>query len=536
MSDINNNEFQDDIENKEKEIKDIEERKYENEKTDVETNKKDGFESEKDGLEKVQEEQEAFSQAGQEGNEAVDSLGTSVSRDDEITASAESAESEKVNEAPKYSTSYDPPYYVPNFTVTRTSSGTQPANTPSQPKPKARKKRGWLIPVIAVAVLVALVLIGILGIALGYVVHNVLKFDREDTLDSGITESETEFLGDETVTIIKNDGSIDVDEQLGSTGKSGLSVVEITSLVADSVVEINTSLTVNSVFYGQYVTGGAGSGVIIGSVQNSNAYYIITNHHVIEGADTITVRLRNGDSYTATLIGSSELDDIALLRIVENSGKKLTVANLGKSSNLKVGEEVVAIGNPLGTLGGTVTDGIISALDREIMVESNVMMLLQTNAAINPGNSGGGLFNSAGELIGIVNAKQSDTGIEGLGFAIPIDRASKCVNDILEYGYVKGHPSLGVKVQTVSVSSGFSSANYVQVTKAVAGSELRVGDVICSVNGTTVSSLATFNASVYQLKVGEEVTVQVLEKNSIGQTVAVNKTVKVTEYNPKNFS
>ena len=511
---LENNEINNDIEK---------ERSQTNYETDSKADPQDSGKGEKEDRENSQGEQEGSFQ--EEGH---------YTQEDSAPEKAAPLNSEVKEETPKYSTSYDPPYYVPNFTVMQPGESASFQSGGANTAPKPQKKRRWLIPIVALSVVVALVLVGSVGIGLGYIVHNL--FDRNYVInDAETSDNAAENFGDETVTIIKNDGSIEVDGQLGSTGFSGLNVSEITALVADSVVEINTSLTVDT-FYGQYITGGAGSGVIIGEVKSSGAYYVITNHHVIEGADSITVRLRNGSSYDAAVIGSSELDDIALLRIVSKNGEKLTTATLGKSANLKVGDGVVAIGNPLGTLGGTVTDGIISALDREIMVENNVMVLLQTNAAINPGNSGGGLFNSAGELIGIVNAKQSDTGIEGLGFAIPIDRASDCIDDLLEYGYVKGHSSLGVKVQTVSLSSGFSSNTYVQVTKASSGSALKAGDIIYSVNGETVSSVATFNASVYQLNIGDEATVQVIEKNSIGQTVLVSKTVKVIEYNPNNFS
>ena len=216
--------------------------------------------------------------------------------------------------------------------------------------------------------------------------------------------------------VIKNDGSININEQIGSTGYSGdLSISEVVELVADTVVEITTTNLVTDRFYGQYVTSGAGSGVII-----SENGYIITNHHVIDGARSITVRLTDGSEFSAALVGSDADKDVAVIKISANG---LNAAVLGSSASLVVGQEVVAIGNPLGSLGGTVTDGIISALDRTVVVDGHQMTLMQTNAAINPGNSGGGLFNRAGELIGIVNAKQSDTGIEGLGFAIPIDIA-----------------------------------------------------------------------------------------------------------------
>ena len=229
----------------------------------------------------------------------------------------------------------------------------------------------------------------------------------------------------EDMDVIKNDGSININEQVGSTGFGGdLSIAEVVEQVADTVVEITTTNVVTDRFYGQYVTSGAGSGVII-----SENGYIITNHHVIDGARRITVRLTDGSEFAATLIGSNADKDIALLKI---SATGLRAAVLGSSEALVVGQEVVAIGNPLGSLGGTVTDGIISALDRTVVIDGHRMTLMQTNAAINPGNSGGGLFNRAGELIGIVNAKQADTGIEGLGFAIPIDVAWETVETIVK--------------------------------------------------------------------------------------------------------
>jgi len=522
MDDLNNNEVNsENLGDKEN----INERKESNVEIQYSEGKENCQESEKDGKENSQDQQKILPQEQKEVVQEGEKASPSYSEASEISSKEE-------NSAAKYSTSYSPPYYVPNFTVSTSSDSNSGAASGGNEKKKKSKK--WMIPVIAVAVVASIIITGVLAIGIGHVLHNAFGGIMDGDSETESTETQ-ESIGDETVTIIKNDGSITVDEQIGSTGYSGLSVAEITALVADSVVEISTEQKV-STFYGQYISSGAGSGVIIGHAKDTNAYYIVTNYHVIDGADSIKIRLRNGTSYGCTLMGGSALDDLALLRISANGSEKLTVATLGKSANLKVGDGVVAIGNPLGTLGGTVTDGIISALDREIMVENNVMMLLQTNAAINPGNSGGGLFNSAGELIGVVNAKQSDTGIEGLGFAIPIDRASECIDDLLEYGYVKGHASLGVKVQTVSLSSGLSSNTYVQVTSVSDNSSLEVGDVIYSVNGETVSSVATFNASIYRLKIGDTVEVQLVERNAIGQNALVTKKVKVMEYNPGDFS
>jgi serine protease Do len=192
------------------------------------------------------------------------------------------------------------------------------------------------------------------------------------------------------------------------TSKYGtqLSTSEVASLTSDSVVEITTETVTTDSWMQQYVTNGAGSGVIV-----TQDGYIVTNNHVIDGASKISVRLKNGTTYTASLIGSDSKTDVALLKIGATGLKPVV---LGNSESLKVGDTAIAIGNPLGQLGGTVTEGIISALDRELVIKGKKMSLLQTDAAINPGNSGGGLFNNKGELIGIVVAKSSGSDVEAL--------------------------------------------------------------------------------------------------------------------------
>lgn len=205
-------------------------------------------------------------------------------------------------------------------------------------------------------------------------------------------------------------------------------VEQVVDEIADTVVEIRCTVKVQ-VGGGwfqrptTYSATSAGSGVII----SSNGT-IVTNHHVIEGATDITVTTRSGKEYSAEIIGSDQSADIAVIRI---SGEDFPYAVFGSSSSLKVGQTVVVIGNPLGTLGGTVTGGIISALDRDITVEGVTMKLLQTDAAINSGNSGGGLFDLDGRLVGVINAKSSGTSVEGLGFAIPADDALATVTALL---------------------------------------------------------------------------------------------------------
>ncbi|WP_286172701.1 trypsin-like peptidase domain-containing protein [Acetanaerobacterium sp. MSJ-12] len=218
-----------------------------------------------------------------------------------------------------------------------------------------------------------------------------------------------------------------VPTQNTSTGENSGTVSAVAAKAAPSVVAITTETMQG--YYGrvqQSVATGAGSGVIL-----TADGYIATNNHVISGASKITVTLSDGTQYPATLVGTDAQNDLAVIKI-EASG--LQAAVLGSSSSLQVGDLAVAIGNPLGELGGTVTDGIISALDRNITVDGETMTLLQISAAVNPGNSGGGLFDKNGELVGIVNAKSSGTGIEGLGFAIPIDTAKPILEKLMAGG------------------------------------------------------------------------------------------------------
>lgn len=295
----------------------------------------------------------------------------------------------------------------------------------------------------------------------------------------------------------------------------------------DSVVEITTRNVTTNTFLQQYVTEGAGSGVVI-----TEDGYIITNHHVINGASEILVRLTNGEEYTAKLIGSDEESDIAVIKI-EASG--LSTAVIGDSDQLAVGETCVAIGNPLGELGGTVTEGIISALDREINIEGQDMTLLQTSAAINPGNSGGGLFNAKGELIGIVNAKTSSSGIEGLGFAIPINTAKDVAEELIENGYVTGKVQLGVQLLTISDEQTALqyrvSETGVYIAQVNANSDayyggLQVGDRIVSVNGKEITTADEVKEIVENSSVGDNLEFVVARGNK-----TQNLTVTLTEYN-----
>ena len=297
------------------------------------------------------------------------------------------------------------------------------------------------------------------------------------------------------------------------------SIAAAAAIAADTVVEITTEQMVTSSFFGQYVQSGAGSGVIV-----SEDGRIVTCAHVVEGATSVTVRLTNGDSYEAKLLGSDSRTDIAVIKI---DATGLPAAKIGDSDKVVVGQAAIAIGNPLGTLGGTVTSGIISTLNREIKIEGQTYTLLQLDASINPGNSGGGLFDINGNLIGIVNAKSGSSGysttIEGLGFAIPINQAMDVANQLSEQGYVGGRAYLGINVVEVNSSTsttdlyskGYSELlNYiteygVYFIKYQPGQngDFKYGDRIIAVDGISVSTRNDI--------------MDILDGHSIGDTVDV---------------
>lgn len=310
--------------------------------------------------------------------------------------------------------------------------------------------------------------------------------------------------------IIKEEG-----ERLNSAGQPYNTVSEVYLAVADSVVEITTEIVENGGWMGQYVTRGAGSGVII-----DDKGFIVTNDHVIDGAEKIIVRLTDGSEYSATLIGTEPSADIAVIKI-EPGDKELVTASLGCSADLVVGEDVVALGNPLGSLGGTLTTGIISATERNMTVNGEEMVLLQTNAAINPGNSGGGLFNMAGQLIGVVNAKASGEDVEGLGFAIPIDFAHKVIEDLINYGYMRGvvdHGLIMLDVTAQNLPTAYRKYGITNVGVVILDSEftsdLKYGDTIVSINGESITSSDDVELIIKSFGIGDTITVSVTRGGS----------------------
>ena len=301
-----------------------------------------------------------------------------------------------------------------------------------------------------------------------------------------------------------------------------MTVPEVAAAARQTVVEIKTETLNSSVWVGSYISEGAGSGVII-----SEDGYIITNHHVISGASTIAVRLVDGREFPATLIATDQKTDIAIIKI---DATGLQAAVFGNSSALVIGESAIAIGNPLGELGGTVTGGMISALDREMIVEGEAMTLLQTDAAVNPGNSGGGLFNMRAELIGIVNAKSNGLNIEGLGFAIPSNIAKTVASDLLAYGYVKGRTETGLDLLDIQTSQ---AVRWYRVDKPglyilnSVDEQFKNGDRISDIEGIPIANLYDYNEAMKAFAVGDTVTITVSRGND-----SISGKILLTEWKP----
>lgn len=317
--------------------------------------------------------------------------------------------------------------------------------------------------------------------------------------------------------------------------KETLTIMEIAAQGKPAVVAITTEMTVTDMFGQVYRPTAAGSGFII-----TEDGYIVTNNHVIEGAETITVVLDNDDVYSAEMVGTDPSNDVAVIKIEETG---LPTVVLGDSDDLLVGELAVAIGNPLGELSGTVTAGIISALDREITLGSSSgtqrMKLLQTDAAINSGNSGGALFNSFGEVIGINTAKNTGTGVEGLGFAIPIDHAEPIIESLIQYGYVRGRPKIGITARNISQQM----AEYYRLTEgiyvveiergsAAAEAGLEVQDIIIAANGEETLTIEALNTVKNKLKPGDTLTLTVIRDGRERTFELILKEELPAEYRP----
>lgn len=367
-------------------------------------------------------------------------------------------------------------------------------------KPMSPKQKG-AIKIVALCLVCAL-----LG-GLAQPIYSSLSGGNETTI----------YTGDRTPTQVDT-ASVDTSKEL--------TTAEIYAKYVNSCVGITVDIVSTNVF-GQTVTGAAaGSGFVI-----TEDGYILTNYHVIDGANSIKVTFDNGKEYTATYVGGEEKNDIAVIK-VDATG--LTPVVIGKSSDMLVGEQVTTIGNPLGELTFSESTGIISALDRSItMSDGRQMNMIQTDCAINSGNSGGPLFNSHGEVIGIVSAKyssgsnSSSASVEGLGFAIPMDDVASMVSDLVKNGYVTGKPIMGIIVTDVDqnvTSYGVPQGAIIRVvTPDLCGAKagLQAGDIVTKIDDTDVTSASDLTSAIGNYKPGDKVTLTIFRS---GET----KTVEVT--------
>ena len=418
-----------------------------------------------------------------------------------------------------------PQYTAPNVPPMPDAGagGVTPPVYPAQPQqaqpPKPKKKKKFNGGRVARSA-VALVLAAAMGFAGGFVgakYGGSGKVVIQQAAPSAASDSSTGSSGaDSTITAASSSGS-------------SLTTEQVADMVSPSVVVITTEQVVYSQWswYGQsQVESGAGSGVII-----SSDGYILTCAHVVDGASTITVTIDDKD-YTATLVGEDTTSDVAVIKI---DATGLTPATVGDSDSLKVGQSVMAVGNPLGELGGTVTGGMISALNRSVTIQgtssTNTMSLIQMDASVSPGNSGGGLFNMNGELIGIVNAKSSSSDAEGLGFAIPINDAIKVAQELLENGYVTGRPYLGITylgVEDAQTAAQLGVNAYgVYVVEVVKGGPaeragLQSGDRIVSIDGTEIASKDDLGTLMQKHAAGDSLAITIARG---GQMQTINVTL-----------
>ena len=377
-----------------------------------------------------------------------------------------------------------------------TGEGQYYTQTPLEPQPPKKGNTG--------AKITALVLsCALVGGAMGFggsALQNHLAAKDED-MDEDTAQTSVVYEGSRESSII-NIAQIDTSKQM--------TPAEVYAQNVNSTVGIRTSITTNYWGY-QTQSAAAGSGFIL-----SADGYVLTNYHVVENSDSITVSLYNGEEYDATLVGCDQSNDIAVLKI---DAEGLTPVVLGDSDNLNVGDQVVAIGNPLGELTFSLTTGAVSALNREVTLSSNVTMdLIQTDCAINSGNSGGALFNLYGEVIGITNAKYSssssgsEASIDNIGFAIPMNHVKNIVKSIIETGSIT-KPYIGVTVTAVSSEAQAyglptgAAVRSVEEDSPAAKGGLEANDIITEVNGTTITSSSDLVSYVGEQAPGDELKV-----------------------------
>lgn len=415
---------------------------------------------------------------------------------------------------------------------------------PSPEPPRKKKVNGGLIAgMLALAVAVG----GISGFGGSYIADRLES--KEYSTDAGTTEaapSESENGGESISTVPENTApeikrpesgiSDDLSTLANTATMNTTEKYDCEKLYANVNESIVMVYNYASSGYGDdgYVKNGIGSGVIF-----TTDGYIVTNHHVVKGAAKITVVVSDkandyGDvEMEAALMGTDSTTDIAVLKI--ERGEPFVASAIGNSDNLNVGQEVCVIGNPSG-LFKSLSNGIISGLNRFSNDEGYELSSIQTNAAINPGNSGGGLFDMYGNLVGIVNSKfvatSGGTSIENLGFAITINEAKPIIRDLINYGFITGRPMIGISTQEVSqYSTGSAGLLVAEIDPdaPVSESDLRVGDIITAVNGESVTNVSDVQRITKGMKGGDKVTLTVSRPTTTGNGYFAHTTYETME-------
>ena len=386
------------------------------------------------------------------------------------------------------------------------------------------KKKGGVTGKVVVA---AALVCALIGGAVGGGAVLLTRHDR-NTEDNAVLEASTseEDSSTDDNSVVRSK-TIDVTTNSTSTKMTPQDVYE--NYVNAVVLVYNQGTT--STYWGQTESQSSGSGMII-----SKDGYVLTNNHVVEGAEKLTVMTTSGEEYDATVIGADEVNDVALLKI--EGDEDFPTVSIGDSDQIEVGEQVCAIGNPLGELTNTLTVGYVSALDREISESSTgtTINMFQTYCAINSGNSGGPIFDMNGNVVGITTAKYSSSGysnaasVEGIGFCIPINDAMSIVNDLMQYGYVKGRVSMGVSVRAMdtTVAQYYNLPTGVYVAGVTSGSAaenagIQEGDMICAIDGDETASVAALKQKLKDYKPGDTATVSIY-RSSTGEKLDVTIT------------
>ena len=402
-------------------------------------------------------------------------------------------DSPSVPEPRKVSPFADSPYeaFQPEPPVMET--GRQPFDSPA---PRKEKRRGSWLAVVAIVLVVCL--------TVTFTVFMVASNNQNAALSSQILALQQQ-IKDLQEEIKKNSFTGNGNSISGTPSVTGgLTPGQVYAQNLDSVVLI-------------YAKTNSGTATGSGFVLTADGY-VVTNYHVVEGGTSYSVITADGTEYFATLTGGDETNDVAVLKADITGIGEMTPVKLGSSDDLIVGDQVVAIGNPLGDLTSTLTVGYISAKDRDVSTDGTMINMLQTDAAINSGNSGGPLFNMKGEVIGITTAKysgatSSGASIEGIGFAIPIDDVTALINELIENGYIS-RPYMGVYIRDMAEAIGVY-VDSVEAGGPAALAGIKRGDIIVQLGEHGVTNTSELSKALYNFDVGDTTTVTVYRSRQL---------------------